>query len=780
MTASIKDNEPLIYRISAATVKNEVLHDHLHMSGTNPQGVEIKANSRYLTVNGKPVLFTMGEFHFSRYPRAYWEESLLKMKAANIRIVASYIFWIHHEGIEGSYSWTGNHDVRRFAELCGKHGLFFYPRIGPWSHGECRNGGFPDWIYGKCEVRTNDPAYLRYARQFYGQIYSQLTGLLYKDGGPVVGVQIENEFYGDMEHIRTLKRMAVETGFDVPIYTATGWGDAAIPLDELIPVFGGYPEAPWTQHTGELEPSVNYFFRHVRNDSNIGNDLFEPGLESMGKDDPNIERYPYFTCEMGGGNQVTYHRRPVITPEDVASLSLLQLGNGCTLLGYYMFHGGTHPIGQLTTMNESKETGYPNDYPVLSYDFQAPIGEFGTIKPSYHALKRLTLFAAEFGDLLAPMISVLPEQYPGSFDDSDTLKYAIRTLDNSGFLFINNYVRRSAMKRLENLRFEIELEQETLRFPQKPMTVPKGAYFLLPFNLRLAGGIVLKYATVQPICKLEYEGVTSYFLFAPEGIDPEFAFDAGTVQSINALGAQVNTECGTVCMTGLQPDPYVPIRVRGAQGTTIQLITLTEQQSLRLWKGEAWGQQRIVVSPANILFEQDRLQLFATDEEKLSFSVFPPAEHDLKADGELLQAERDGIFSLFTIAAAKKEIEVRTRLASVFRQANETSQWSVAIPKGSMDGVNDLFLCIRYVGDAASLFLNGQRIADHFYDGTEWVIGLKRFMPDILEGELVLHISPLSKDADIYMEPRPDLTDVLTAELEQVSIMPEYRYTIQS
>jgi len=83
----------------------------------------------------------MGEFHFTRYPEAYWEEEILKMKASGVDIISTYVFWIHHEEIEGQFDWSGQRDLRRFAELCARHGMLLYPRIGPWDHGEVATAG---------------------------------------------------------------------------------------------------------------------------------------------------------------------------------------------------------------------------------------------------------------------------------------------------------------------------------------------------------------------------------------------------------------------------------------------------------------------------------------------------------------------------------------------------------------------------------------------------------------------------------------------------------------
>lgn len=96
--------------------------------------------------DGKPCVMKMGEIHFSRVPQKDWERELTKMKKGGIDIAASYVFWNHHENTEGKFDFTGNRDIRLFADTCEKVGMPFFLRIGPWAHGEARNGGFPDWL----------------------------------------------------------------------------------------------------------------------------------------------------------------------------------------------------------------------------------------------------------------------------------------------------------------------------------------------------------------------------------------------------------------------------------------------------------------------------------------------------------------------------------------------------------------------------------------------------------------------------------------------------------
>lgn len=176
-------------------VPEKKIVSELELGGTNVQGETISVNNYYLSQNGKPIIPITGEFHFSRYPEAYWEEAIQKMKAGGINMVATYVFWILHEEEEGVFNFEGNRNVRKFVELCAQHNMPVIVRIGPFGHGEIRNGDLPDWILAKpMSIRSNDPDYLFYAERLYNEIGKQLKGLFFKDGGPIIGTQIENEY----------------------------------------------------------------------------------------------------------------------------------------------------------------------------------------------------------------------------------------------------------------------------------------------------------------------------------------------------------------------------------------------------------------------------------------------------------------------------------------------------------------------------------------------------------------------------------------------------------
>lgn len=746
-----------------------LLAGHLKMGGVNPSGEEINVNSIYLTRGGKPWLPVMGEFHYSRFPEQFWEEELLKMKAGGIQIVATYMFWIHHEEIEGQFRWSRDRDLRRFVQLCGELGLEVVVRIGPWAHGECRNGGFPDWIYGRCALRTNDDDYLYYVRKLYGEIAHQLQGLAYQEGGPIVGFQFENELTDNADHLQMLKEMALEAGMKAPLYTVTGWGGpggAKIPQDEVLPLFGGYPDHPWEQHTKPLAPGLHYFFHSVRNDPGIGSDMFVVNSDGVIGDLDNIDRYPNGTCELGGGVQITYHRRPVIAADDVGAMAMVRIANGCNLLGYYMYHGGINPVGELSTMQESNAHG--NQLPVFSYDFQAPIGEFGFIRESYHYLKRLHLFIGDFGEKLAPMQSVFPKKRPSSFSDNETLRFAVRVEGNSGYLFFNNYQRMTEIQRKDDVQIELLLPGENLKVPAAGFTLEKDAYFFWPFNMDM-GGAMLKYATAQPLCILRNDDEVVYVFFETGGVKPEYVLDSESVKDIETNTGSITRQGQSILVNELNSGTDCEVTIRSAVGTCIKLLTLTEKQSLTAWKGNAFGQERLILCESNIVFSDDSLKISGHDVNASSFSIYPPVEYALQHHNSHLLSEQEGSFQTYRPQFELLDIEVTCQetlnqplndelFPFLFEENGKEGtapEWEIRVDVSAFNTVHDIILNIDYIGDVAQVYIAGRCVADHFYNGVPWKLGLKSFHNELKTEALILKISPHLEERDIYMPTRP-------------------------
>jgi len=504
-----------------------------------PDGTTLTLDSRSFLLNGRPWTPVMGEFHYARYPAAEWRAELLKMKAGGIDIVATYVFWIHHEEIEGRWEWAGDKSLHDFVRTAGEAGLKVIVRCGPWCHGEVRSGGLPDWVVARGHTRSEDPAFLAATRRLYGQIGAQLQGLLWKDGGPVIGIQLDNEYGGPAEYLLALKQIAREAGLDVPLYTRTGWPalKTPMPFGEIVPLYGVYAEGFWDRELTSMpgEYWAGFHFSTLRVDANIAN-------EALGRHDardaPDVARYPYLTCEIGGGMMSSYHRRILVDPRDVTSTTLVKLGSGSISPGYYMYHGGTNPEGKLTTLMEEQGTALTNwnDMPVKNYDFQTALGQYGQVRPQFYGLRPLHLFLHSFGEKLAGMDTVLPDRRPAGKDDTATLRWAARSDGRGGFVFVNNYERGRTLPAKEGVQFALKLPGgATVTFPAAPVTVPAHAHFLWPFNLDLGAGGTLAWATAQPVAIRDEGAVHTVYFAETPGVRAEFAF-AGEPPQFLAAG----------------------------------------------------------------------------------------------------------------------------------------------------------------------------------------------------------------------------------------------------
>ena len=770
----------------------------------SPKGPVVQFNSQSMLQDGEPVLPVMGEFHYSRFPESDWKEELLKMRAGGIDIVASYIFWIHHEEIEGEYNWTGSRDLQRFVQVCRELDFPVILRVGPWCHGEVRNGGLPEWLVtSNIKLRENNSAYLNKLKTWYSQIYKQVEGEMWKDGGPVIGVQIENEYRGHGAHLLTIKEMIREIGFDVPLYTRTGWPKLASPVTfgEIIPLYGDYADGFWDRTLNEMPGDYNkvYLFRSFRNSTVIATEQLP---QQSNTDNPDDVGYPYFTCELGGGMTPSYHRRINIAPMDIYAMALVRVGSGSNLPGYYMYHGGTNPDGKVTALNERQASNftYHNDLPVKSYDFQAPLGEFGQINEHYHWLRRLHLFLRDFGSELITMVPNFPDDAPTDYNDNTTLRWSVRSNGQSGYVFVNNYHRLRTSSAKENVQFTIETIDKQFTFPTQPIDVPSNSSFFIPFNMQL-GKANLLYSTAQPIAKLEEDNNLTYVFAGIKGIVPEFLFDSKSIKVEHSSVKPDPQEEGTYFRV-TKPGTNIAIRLLDEDKKLINILVLDEKSSLNFWKGKLAGKERFFLSESGLTYHNNLLQLTDDMNDEFNVSIYP-APTPLTYDKRLLAGKHDGLFTRYEIKKpAQKKIIVKMEQekeiglplrsiemgkAKVAEMPSETdfdkaAVWKVEFSE-NMDTNRDLFLRIPYVGDVARVYLDDYLLTDNFYNGKSFEIGLKRYAPDIYEKPLYIKILPLQKDAPIYLQEsaKPDFKNKNYAiDLFEIKVIDKQKITLEA
>jgi len=727
-------------RIDLTPSPPAVITGHLGLGETNaPGGRTLWADSQCLYRDGQPFIPIMGEFHFTRYPASEWRDALLKMKTGGIDIVATYVFWIHHEEEQGNFDWSGQRSLRDFLKLCQELDLIALVRLGPWSHGEVRNGGFPDWLqhaefWGKdgCKRCFMQPEFMKFVAVLYRQIAAQLQGLLWKDGGPVIGVQHDNECW-ELPYLFALKKLAQDCGMDVPFYTMTGWNAVPIPDGGLLPLFGGYADGFWMDDPSGMRKA--FHFTPIRDDGDLG--AINGRLTNTRPErNTKIQRFPYLCCEIGGGMPSSYDRRIFVTPDEVAALALVKLGEGNNLPGYYMYQGGVNPDGKLTTLNETKATQYPNDLPVKDYDF-GPLGSMGQVREQYFLLRQQHLFLRSFGPRLALMPAFFPEVQPTSLEDATTVRWSTRSDGESGFVFFNNHQRFQQLPEKPGVQFALHTRQGPQLVPQQPMTLPSGSYGMWPFNLDCAG-VRLAYATAQPLCSLNAAGEEWFFFAAIEGIAPEFA---------------VTDAKGRTSVRRVKAGTGVAFREKVASGGRVNFVVLSAEQGRLLWKLHLAGRERVVLSSNALLAEAaDQLRLEFLTPETANLAVFPAVKR-VSSGGKPVKSKRDGLFQRLKIggpisSTTPVAAQIVTRAAPTAGALNamEESAWASAavwrVPVPQASPARQGLLRLEYVGDVARFYAGERLLLDNFYNGRPFDLALWRLNPAEL-AKLELRILPL-------------------------------------
>ncbi|HEY6082691.1 MAG TPA: beta-galactosidase [Chitinophagaceae bacterium] len=796
-----KTDFPEQYVINVNVPEAKIDSTHLRMGGTDRKGNKIAVNNYFLTFNGRPFIPVTGEFHFSRYPRKYWEEAIRKMKAGGINTIATYIFWNIHEEHEGEFNWSRDRDVRKFVELCERNGMKVIMRIGPFCHGEIRNGGIPDWILSKpIAIRSNDPGYLFYVRKLYDAIGQQLKGLYFKDGGPVIAVQLENEYqasaapwalaYPDqpidytvaerdltathfgvsiasgknqfagigLEHMDTLKSIALQAGIDVPIYTATGWGYAAVIPNETLPVTAAYAYPTWDKK----QLSSFYLYKDMHEHPDYAPVRYKP------------EDYPVFAAELGAGIQITYSRRPTVPAKSVDALINRCLGSGANGIGYYMFHGGSTPGGDHYFYSDMAA-----GCPMISYDFQAPVGEYGQIRPSFNRLKLLHFFINDFGDLLAPMTTVLPENNssirPGDIKD---LRYAARTRNGSGFIFLNNFQDDTIMPDKENIRLKIETGNKTILIPENSrFTLKSGENLILPFNFNM-DGVHLNYATAQLLMKGNDGGEPYYAFFAPDGITPEFSFSGSGLRIVQRGNNAISHDRRRWLVTCREKD-LSSFTVEHKNGRKIRVLVMNKTFALKSWHARVDGEEHLIISSGAVLPDSSNtVEVLSEGKNSDDFYVYPALANTPRIRyGTIAKINDSGLMDHYRIDWPQIQLPVAVNYYGDRRL-------TLKLPARLPADLNDIYFDIDFMGDTGMGFLNDELVADNFYRGVAWEIGLKRFIDYGGGKQLSFYFRPIYKNAPYLSDLKPSAIPEFGQSPDKVKIngaklIPEYKTIVE-
>ena len=309
-------------------------------------------------LNGEPFVVKAAEVHYPRIPRPYWEHRIQMCKALGMNTLCLYVFWNIHEQQEGVFDFTENNDLRAFIQLAQKNGMYIILRPGPYVCAEWEMGGLPWWLLKKKDIRLRelDPYFMERLKIFESKVAEQVADLTIDKGGPIIMVQVENEYgsYGvDKPYVSAVRDALREVGFDKVQLFQCDWSSNFTNngLDDLI----------WTMNFGTGANIDNEFRR----------------LGELRPDAPKMcSEFWSGWFDKWGGKHETRGAKDMVEGLD----EMLSKGISFSL---YMTHGGTN-WGHWAGANSP---GFAPD--VTSYDYDAPINEWGLATPKFWELRKM-------------------------------------------------------------------------------------------------------------------------------------------------------------------------------------------------------------------------------------------------------------------------------------------------------------------------------------------------------------------------------------------------------
>lgn len=318
---------------------------------------DFTVGNKTFLLNGEPFLVKAAEVHYPRIPRPYWEHRIQMCKALGMNTLCIYVFWNIHEQREGEFDFTGNNDVAAFCRLAQKHGMYVIVRPGPYVCAEWEMGGLPWWLLKKKDIRLReqDPYFMERVRIFEEKVGEQLAPLTIQRGGPIIMVQVENEYgsYGEDKPYITEIRDCLRGiyGEKLALFQCD-WSSnfEKNGLDDLV----------WTMNFGTGANIDEQFKR----------------LGELRPDAPKMcSEFWSGWFDKWGANHETRPAKDMVDGID----EMLSKGISFSL---YMTHGGTS-FGHWAGANSP---GFAPD--VTSYDYDAPINEYGGATDKYYLLRQ--------------------------------------------------------------------------------------------------------------------------------------------------------------------------------------------------------------------------------------------------------------------------------------------------------------------------------------------------------------------------------------------------------
>jgi hypothetical protein len=717
-------------------------------SGNEPfdvSGSFLSYDKQTFYINGSPVYIHSGEMHYFRTPEDQWEDYIIKARNGGINTISTVVFWGIHEPAENVWNFSGRYNLSKFIELCNKHEMYVMLRIGPMINAETRNGGIPQWVRERLPGKYNThlypspPWYLDAVGRWYANLAKHISKHFPSNGGNVIKIQLDNEtncswVWGrqevrdDAQHTANeYLRLAKEAGFEGP-FSATYWEpDFTVRPHGTLPVTGAYPLKAWNI---DGFPSLDHLpFKNSRGHYHGFPD--------------EVHNYPVFCAEnQGGGGYYT-----IAPAEFPATYNLTDIGGGTQATNYYMYSAGSNPQrypGRWFQNYFGNSVTHP-DVTRMSYDLEAPIGEFQQIRQNYHYIRRLGMFIDSYGKTLQQT-----SFYPGVFEGTilgKTSQAAMRSNNGSGFVFVSSYVLPNDLL-AEKIGFNIRMKDQEIAFPLfSDLVIHRNHPVLIPFRLSI-DGINLRYSTANPLVRFKHNDARHLVFYTLKNNLAEYFIENIKPDDIwYKKGASVhNTEQGVALVV----DPFVEdnlVIIKRKNEPDVIIKTLDDEKSLNTWMIREMKDQLIITNVIPLDVDNHTLRYEYTTEhgKEARFELYPGTSFNHK--------HRRGVNQQFTVYTENLQ---QPSLDLVYSRSG-VGNYHIEIDRNSLPNAKEIYLLTTVIPFSAGFEFHADQmmVSDGFFrlagdtNLSSWSAGIKRFLHKNTQ-QWVLEKQPGEEDHIIY------------------------------
>lgn len=485
----------------------------------------INFDGRGFIIHGKRTFIVAGELQYPRTPRAMWRDRLLRIKRAGYNTVQTYVFWNYHEPVEGKFEFTGEKDLNAYLQLIHSLGLYAIVRMGPYDNAEWDTGGLPVWLRFKPGLRpmSDNAQFYHAVTPYFNKLIPILAANQISRGGPILMVQMENE------HVMP---GGVGGGTDLP------------------------------------NPYYKWFYAKMRT-MGMSVPLFFSGLnhsERPAGDSPfdtSRRTSPWYTSEFWTGwlDRYGYDEARAWELERETWKVIAYGGAGYT---HYTLAGGTN----FDTWNNNEVTS--------AYDFGAPIGQAGDIRPSYYACKKAAMFAVSFGDLLAR--SLASDDADGLTPTDGSIQVTGRKGRSGEAAFLYNRTGSPIATRVK---------VNGVAYPTAgPISIASGEFVPIVRSYPLAPGVRLSLAAARLLGIVHAGALTTLVVYGSPGEPVELHFTAAHARTAGA-GMTISVAGPVLRTTIPKRVPRQSSFLSGSQ--SVRVLTMPTAMADRTWFLENGG-----------------------------------------------------------------------------------------------------------------------------------------------------------------------------------------------